>query len=65
MTYPTLTMLEEEGQAAASSESGRKVYSLTPEGAEYLKTNRRRVEQLFERLEEAGRGFERGRPRKS
>ena len=59
--YPTLTMLEEEGLAAASSESGRKVYSVTPEGTEYLKANRRRVEQLFERLEEAGRGFKRGR----
>jgi DNA-binding PadR family transcriptional regulator len=59
--YPTLTMLEEEGLATASSENGKKVYSLTPEGREYLQTNRRRVEQLFERLEEAGRGFQRGR----
>jgi len=59
--YPTLTMLEEEGLATASSENNKKVYSVTPEGMEYLQTNRRRVEQLFERLEEAGRGFERGR----
>jgi DNA-binding PadR family transcriptional regulator len=59
--YPTLTMLEEEGLATASSENGKKVYSLTPEGREYLQTNQRRVEQLFERLEEAGRGFQRGR----
>jgi DNA-binding PadR family transcriptional regulator len=59
--YPTLTMLEEEGLAIASSENGKKVYSLTSEGREYLQTNQRRVEQLFERLEEAGRGFQRGR----
>jgi DNA-binding PadR family transcriptional regulator len=54
-------MLEEEGLAIASSENGKKVYSLTSEGREYLQTNQRRVEQLFERLEEAGRGFQRGR----
>jgi len=59
--YPTLTMLEEEGLAFASSENNKKVYSITPEGMEYLQNNKRRVEELFERLEEAGRGFERGR----
>ncbi len=59
--YPTLTMLEEEGLAAASSENNKKVYSATPEGLEYLQANRRKVEQLFERLEESGRRFERGR----
>jgi DNA-binding PadR family transcriptional regulator len=59
--YPTLTMLEEEGLAVASSDSNRKVYSVTPEGLEYLKANERQVEELFERLEEAGRSFERGR----
>jgi DNA-binding PadR family transcriptional regulator len=59
--YPTLTMLEEEGLIMASSESNKKVYSVTSEGMEYLETNRRRVEQLFERLEEKGRSFERGR----
>src|ERR1700727_953954 len=59
--YPTLTMLEEEGLAVAATENNKKVYSLTPEGVEYLQGNRRRVEELFARLEEAGRGFERGR----
>ena len=59
--YPTLTMLEEEGLAAASSENNKKVYSVTPEGMQYLETNKERIEQLFERLEETGRGFERGR----
>jgi DNA-binding PadR family transcriptional regulator len=59
--YPTLTMLEEEGLATASSENNKKVYTVTAEGIEYLKTNTRRVEELFERLDEAGRTFERGR----
>ncbi len=59
--YPTLTLLEEEGFATSSTENNKKVYSVTPEGLEYLKGNGRRVEHLFERLEEAGRGFERGR----
>jgi DNA-binding PadR family transcriptional regulator len=59
--YPTLTMLEEEGFATASSENNKKVYSVTPEGMQYLETNRRRVEELFERLKETGRSFERGR----
>jgi DNA-binding PadR family transcriptional regulator len=59
--YPTLTMLEEEGLALASLTNNKKVYSVTPEGMEYLQTNKRRVEELFERLEEAGKSFERGR----
>ena len=60
--YPTLTMLEEEGLASsAPSENNKKVYSVTAEGAEFLKANQRRIDELFARLEEAGRGFERGR----
>lgn len=59
--YPTLTMLEEEGLATASLENNKKVYSVTPEGLKYLEENKRRVEGLFERLEEAGREFQRGR----
>ncbi|MGA2806601.1 MAG: PadR family transcriptional regulator [Terracidiphilus sp.] len=59
--YPTLTQLEEEGLATASTENNKKVYSLTQEGTEYLEANKERVGELFERLEQAGRGFERGR----
>jgi DNA-binding PadR family transcriptional regulator len=59
--YPTLTMLEEEGLAVASSENNKKVYSLTAEGTAYLEANKQRVRELFARLEEAGQGFERGR----
>jgi len=59
--YPTLTMLEEEGLAASTSENNKKVYSLTQEGTAYLQANKRRIDELFERLEEAGKGFRRGR----
>jgi DNA-binding PadR family transcriptional regulator len=60
--YPTLTLLEEEGLAsAATSEANRKVYSVTPQGLEYLAANKHRVDELFERLEETGRGFRDGR----
>jgi len=59
--YPTLTMLEEEGLAVSSTENNKKVYSLTPQGIEFLEANKERIGELFQRLEETGRGFERGR----
>lgn len=59
--YPTLTLLEEEGLATASAESSKKVYAVTAEGTAYLEANKERVSELFARLEETGRGFERGR----
>ncbi len=61
VVYPTLTMLEEEGLIAATQTEGKKVYSVTEEGLKYLEANKERVGQLFERLEETGRGFQRGR----
>ena len=59
--YPTLTLLEEEGLTAANMENGKKVYSITAEGKAFLEANKRRVGELFQRIEEAGKGFERGR----
>jgi DNA-binding PadR family transcriptional regulator len=59
--YPTLTLVEEEGLAAVSLDNNKKVYALTPEGIEYLEANKEQVGELFMRLEETGRGFERGR----
>ena len=59
--YPTLTMLEEEGLIEASVQENRKIYSVTGEGARFLESNKARVEALFAELEEAGRGFARGR----
>jgi len=60
--YPTLTLLEEEGLASASvSDSNKKVYSLTPDGVAFLEKNKDRVDELFERLQEAGDEIRRGR----
>ena len=62
VVYPTLTMLEEEGLTAASmSEAGKKVYSVTEEGKQHLRANKRRLDEVLARMEHAGRGFERGR----
>ena len=59
--YPTLTMLEEEGLAAATVENNKKVFSVTDEGRAYLRAKEARAEELFERIDEAGKNFERGR----
>lgn len=59
--YPTLTLLEEEGLASSTSEANKKVYSVTPEGLAYLAANKEHLDELFERLEETGRGFRHGR----
>jgi DNA-binding PadR family transcriptional regulator len=59
--YPTLTMLEEEGLAVSSQDNNKKIFSLTQEGIEFLDANKEQIGELFQRLEETGRGFERGR----
>lgn len=59
--YPTLTLLEEEGLAKAAIDDSKKVYSLTAEGLVYVEANKQRIDELFSRLDEAGRTFERGR----
>lgn len=59
--YPTLTLLEEEGLTTSATENNKKVYSVTAEGQAYLEANKIRVGELFERLEEAGEEFKRGR----
>ena len=59
--YPTLTLLEEEGLTVSSTSEGKKIYSVTPDGLAFLDQNKERVAALFERLEEAGDEFRRGR----
>ena len=60
--YPTLTLLEEQGFATATtSEAGKKVYTVTDAGKEHLQTNKRRLDEILARLEHAGQGFQRGR----
>jgi DNA-binding PadR family transcriptional regulator len=53
--YPTLTLLQELGQLAVSDEEdGRKLYTLTDEGAASLVANRKTVEAVFARIAQAG-----------
>jgi DNA-binding PadR family transcriptional regulator len=60
--YPTLTLLEEEGYATVSTAEGsKKLYTVTEQGTEYLKTNQATVKAIFGRIEQAGKVFGRGR----
>lgn len=59
--YPTLTMVEEEGLGAASVENNKKVYTVTDEGKVYLQAHAARADELFQRIDAAGKSFGRGR----
>ncbi|MBI4408475.1 MAG: PadR family transcriptional regulator [Gemmatimonadetes bacterium] len=50
--YPTLQMLEDQGYVVAKEEEGKKVYSITDAGREYLHENRDVVENIFDRVSE-------------
>lgn len=52
--YPTLTLLEELGHLSVSdSGDGRKLYTITPEGAAALVANRKSVDAIFARIAQA------------
>ena len=58
VVYPTLTLLEEEGYATVSTTEGsKKLYTVTEQGAKYLKTNQATIKAIFGRMEQAGRVF--------
>lgn len=62
VVYPTLTLLEEEGYATVTSTEGnKKLYTVTEQGLEYLKTNEPVIKAIFGRMEQAGKVFGRGR----
>ena len=50
IVYPTLTMLEEMGEAAVAVEGTRKLYSITPEGAAVLEKNQATVNVILDRM---------------
>ncbi len=55
VVYPTLTWLEELGYASLAEGSGsKKLYSVTPEGLEFLEQNKGLVEGLFARMDQFG-----------
>ncbi|WP_208509398.1 PadR family transcriptional regulator, partial [Variovorax paradoxus] len=67
VVYPTLTLLEELGHLSVESGAeggGRKRYTLTDSGREYLAANRETAESMMERLNGGvdGAGARGGRP---
>jgi DNA-binding PadR family transcriptional regulator len=52
--YPTLTYLEESGQATASTEGNKKVYAITDAGRATLEENRVQAEAILSRLASIG-----------
>jgi DNA-binding PadR family transcriptional regulator len=61
IVYPTLTYLEEAGYVTGSSEGSKKLYTITEEGRDYLKTNRDLVDVVLERLTALGERVDRWR----
>jgi DNA-binding PadR family transcriptional regulator len=48
--YPTLQMLEEMGYVTSNPSEGRKVYTITPEGLQFLEERKNRVSDVRERM---------------
>jgi DNA-binding PadR family transcriptional regulator len=48
--YPTLQMLEEMGYVTAAQAEGRKVYTITPAGSQFLETQKTQVEDVRQRM---------------
>jgi len=55
IVYPNLQELEDMGYISADEREGRRVYSVTPEGREYLQRNREAVDRLKTGMEHAGK----------
>ena len=54
VVYPTLTLLEELGYVTVEAQDGgKKLYSITAEGRAFLAENRRTVDGLFARMDQA------------
>ena len=62
VVYPTLTLLEELGYVTVSVGDGtKKLHTITPEGSAALDEKKASIDALFERMEQAGAAFGRGR----
>jgi DNA-binding PadR family transcriptional regulator len=49
--YPTLTMLEELGQATVAESAGKKLYAITADGTAYLAANKAALDQALQRMQ--------------
>jgi len=62
VAYPTLTLLEELGYVTVTTGEGtKKLHTITAEGTAALESNKAAVDALFDRMEQAGAAFSRGR----
>lgn len=52
--YPTLTYLEEAGQAASSADGNKKVFTITDAGRAHLEQNRTEADAILSRIEWIG-----------
>ncbi len=52
--YPTLQLLEDQGHLTSEDYGGKKVYSITDSGREYLNDNRDHVKKIFDRVAQFG-----------
>ncbi len=50
--YPTLQMLEDQGYVSVVEKDGKKVYSITSAGEDYLSENEEHVDHIFSRFSE-------------
>jgi DNA-binding PadR family transcriptional regulator len=50
--YPTLQMLEDQGFVVCDEQEGKKVYSITDEGREFLEENGDLVDDILDRVSE-------------
>ena len=55
--YPTLQSLEDGGYVSSEEKDGRKVYTITDEGREFLDSNQDRVEQILHRIKDFAKHF--------
>lgn len=55
--YPALQSLEDEGLVTSEEGDGRKVYTITEKGLEFLGDNRDRVEEILRRIADFARHF--------
>ena len=52
--YPTLQQLEDEGLVVSEAQEGRKVYRLTPDGAQELEREKETVDRIWARADSWG-----------
>jgi DNA-binding PadR family transcriptional regulator len=55
VVYPALTYLEEMGYASSEEQGTKKLYKITPAGAEHLKKNHESVDEMLDQLARFGR----------